>query len=228
MVPFWGKQLFVRVALLLVLSTALLAAIWTISQSPGQAGNGLPQGQVIAAHAQTGEPSVPEPRQTSQTARASAATEANAPKPPAPSAAVPDLPREQAPANPVVDVPEDKPRQPEPPPARVEADMPAKPEPNGKEMPKGKEVRGTVQLLDVQKRKLTLRVGEKRDAAYRLAEDVRLSAGANDMPLRDIKPGMRVRAVVHGETIVELRVDGGRAREDDRGPAKKPGERRDD
>jgi outer membrane biosynthesis protein TonB len=230
MVPFWGKQLFVRVALLAGLSLVLLVVVWTISQNSGQAGNGMvqlprPQGEANVEPELAKPPKEPKPSPPAPVVLPDKSAVADVgPQPPTkpvdPPAEV--VAEKVAPAD--VRPEEPKPNQPA---AEVKPDNPAKPAEveKPKPEPKGKEVRGLVRAFDVQKRTLTLRVGEKRETAYRLAKDARLTGGANNMTLRDIKPGTRVRAVLgEGDTIVELGLDRGRERmrEEDR---KKPGDR---
>jgi hypothetical protein len=214
MVPFWGKQLFVRVALLTGLSVVLLAVVWSISQSPGQVGNGLAQ-----AKPRPEAKVEPEPARPPQDAKPSAPpTVVVADKPPSPPALEVGPTEPPKPAPPAAEDAADKPPKPNPPAAEVPAEKPPKPNPPPEDPPakpeaKGKEVRGTVRTLDVQKRTVTLRVGEKREAAYRLAQNARITGGANNMALRDIRPGTRVRATLgDGDMIVELNVDRGRER----------------
>lgn len=173
MVPFWGKQLFIRVALFVALSTALLVVVWTISQGSGQASHEPAQAR-IAPHTGDAEGT------GGQTTRAGPPT-------------TPSSPTEKKQATP---------------PTAVSPEKPTKPE------PRGKELRGAVRAIDPEKRTVTLRVGEKREAAYRLAPDARITNGTSDMPLGNVQRGARVRALLGDEDmIVELRVD--RKRPDD-------------
>jgi len=239
MVPFWGKQLLVRVGLLAGLSLVLLVVVWSISQGSGQSGNGPAQAKLNSARpaGDSSEPAKP-PKQSQPSAPVAETVPAKSPiagtagdqppKPAPPAAEIADpKPAPEVRLNPPMpEAKPDNPPRPNPPVAEVKPDKPNPPaaEMNG-DKPKGKEVRGIIRTLDAQKRTVTLRVGEKRETAYRLANDARISGGANNMTLRDIKPGSRVRAVLgEGDTIVELALDKGRERprEDDR---KKPGKR---
>jgi hypothetical protein len=191
MVPFWGRQMFIRVGLLAGLSIALLVTVWSISQGSGQ----------------TGAQAKASPGRGTQTERDGPAKDSR-PVTPAPTDKVPGekpvtpAPPDKTPKeNPVVPAGPDKaPEEPKPvPPPEVKRDPPPEP----------RDIRGTVRAVDAKKRALTLAVrdkGAERETVYQLAPDARLSLGRGARTLADVRRGTRVRAVLgDGNMIVELR-----------------------
>lgn len=93
-------------------------------------------------------------------------------------------------------------------PATTEAarDRPSRPE------PRGKEARGTVRAVDATAGTLTLAVrqqeGRTREASYRLAPDIRVRNGSDEVGLSKVAPGARVRLTLgDDDTVVEMRLE---------------------
>lgn len=221
MVPFWGKQLLVRMALLAGLSAVLVLVIWSLS--PGQASTSPPEdreaAQVATTSPRAGTPLRPEPTPAARGMISEAEAVAIAEKSVGGQAVKVD--RQGAAAAPLFTVDVQRPDGKTSrvtmnasgsvietvlvssgPPARRDS------EPESK----GAEVRGTVRAVATDQRTITLLVREKgkeREATYRLASALRIT-GAKDatLTLADIPRGVRVRALRgDGDELVELKVE---------------------
>jgi len=225
MVPFWGKQMVLRLVALVAVSSALLAVLWAINQGSGQASNGSSQARVsgpATADAEGSRPVEPGPGKARPTASSSVSqAEAVAIAEKSADGRMVNVARqgEGASTQFAIDVLRKDGKT-----TRVKLNAtgrviektdatPPVEEPLRTE-PRGKEVRGTVQAVDATSRTLTIKPKEKGQRNYRLAPDARILSGSSAMPLADLQRGTRVRATLgDGDTIVELKVD--RRRGDD-------------
>lgn len=216
MVPFWGKQLLVRMALLAGLSAMLVLVIWSLS--PGQASTSPPEAaQVATTSPRAGTPVRPETTPAARGMISEAEAVAIAEKAVGGQAVKVD--RQGAAAAPLFTVDVQRPDGKTSrvtvnasgsvietalvgsgPPARRDNELESK----------GAEVRGTVRAVATDQRTITLLVrdkGREREATYRLAAQVRVSGG-KDMALADITRGARVRGLLgDGGELVELKVE---------------------
>jgi len=230
MVPFWGKQLCVRLALLVGLGGALVGLIWLISQGSGQASDS--QATAALARPETTRPAADLPagnQKETPPGSSGVVSEAEA------VAAAEKFVRGRAiqvdrqgsdtttlytihvqredgktsrvKVNASGSVTET---------TRVVAGTAAK-----RDRPtesKGKDIRGIVQALDADQHTITLLVREKgkeREGVYRLAAQVRV-VGPKDLALSDVQRGARVRAYLgDDDRIVELKVDKQKPRDND-------------